>query len=108
LPEEREIDKVTPKIPPALPDLMSNSMHNPSPNTADLDLHALLLAPINQANNPPKKGTGGSKNLTPSVGATLMSLEHSSSNVRYTFVPAKVSLGKIQKEFSLQYLISRE
>jgi len=62
--KEREIDKVVPKIPPALLDLMSNSTHNPSPNTADLDLHALLSALTNQANNPPKKGIEGSKNLT--------------------------------------------
>jgi len=74
-------------------------MHNPSSNTADLDLRALLLVLTNQANNPPKKGTRELKNLTPSVGATLISLEHSSSNVRYTFVPAKKSLDKIQKNF---------
>jgi len=55
LPEEREIDEVTPEILPALPNLMPNTMHNPSPNTADLDLRVLLLALTNQANNPPKK-----------------------------------------------------
>jgi len=101
LPKEREINKVAPKIPLVLPNLMSNSMHNSSSNTADLDLRTLLLVLTNQANNPPKKGTRESKNLTPSVGATPISLEHSSSNVRYTFVPVKKSLEKIQKKFSL-------
>jgi len=61
LPEEREIDEVAPEIPPASPNLMPNTTHNPSPNTADLDLHALLLALTNQANNPPKKKNRGIK-----------------------------------------------
>jgi len=55
LPEEREINKIALEIPPALPNLMSNSTYNPSPNTANLDLHALLLALTNQTNNLPKK-----------------------------------------------------
>jgi len=107
LPEEREINKIALEIPPALPNLMSNSTYNPSSNTANLDLHALLLALTNQANNLPKKEIGGSKNLTPLVGVTLINLEHLSSSIRYTSVPIKESLGKTQKKFSLQYLTSR-
>jgi len=61
LPEEREIDEVAPEIPPALSNLMPNTMHNPFPNTADLDLRTLLLALTNQANNPPKKRNKGIK-----------------------------------------------
>ena len=61
LPKEREIDEVAPEIPPASSNLMPNTMHNPFPNTADLDLRALLLALTNQANNPPKKRNKGIK-----------------------------------------------
>jgi len=61
LPEEREIDEGAPEIPLASPNLMSNTMYNPFPNTTDLDLHALLLALINQTNNLPKKRNRGIK-----------------------------------------------
>ena len=65
LPEEREINKIALEIPPALPNLMSNSTYNPSPNTANLDLHTLLLALTNQANNPQKKRNRGIKEPDP-------------------------------------------
>jgi len=38
---------------------------HPSPNTANLDLHALLLALTNQTNNPPKKRNRGIKEPGP-------------------------------------------
>jgi len=47
LPEESEIDEVTSEIPPALLNLMPNTTYNPSPNTTDLDLCALLSALTN-------------------------------------------------------------
>ena len=40
---------------------MPNTTYNPSPNTTDLDLCALLSALTNQANNPPKKRNRGIK-----------------------------------------------
>jgi len=65
LPKEREINKIALEILPALSNLMSNSTYNPSFNTANLDLHALLLALTNQANNLPKKRNRGIKEPDP-------------------------------------------